>query len=711
MSRLCRYVGGLACLVTVLALAACGAGLGSTTQADAKVIGNIAFQQGETIRRIPLVDKFTGKDLTYTATSDKPSVATATVDNDADILTVTAVGAGTATITVTAKNPKGEAKQSFTVTVPTAPMEIPDFPSLEEDATRTIRLGDKFSGENLTYDASSSNVRVATATVDNTADTLTVTAVGPGTATITVTATAQGSAPQTKTFTVTVPQPASEEEAPTVRTGAITSVDVAQGGAQTVTLSTVFDGANLSYAVSSSATAVATASESNGTLTIRGVSVGPATVTVTATNTAGSSPAHAIAVTVTAPVTTSSGTLTIKRGESAKRTLSAGQTLKSPDVTAVAVEPSGTGAGNVWIITAIKKGTYTITIFNGDGTSQSRGIVVVIPNSLPLRLHENPPGTELPNPVTVDVDPVTNGRFVTRALALGTYFEDPDPDDDDDELRYKVGNKLPPWILMDAKTGFATLHSNELRFEILDKQLLEDRKFTVTLYAVDDSGGTSQRPVVLELTAPTDGEPAESNYTVRQAPNGDLNREGTLRVGPRMVSGYHALTFMKAAEGHAGFRFASLKAASLVKAGDLFLVDNGDVDTITASSSETIYVDGDPGIPEWVKDDPGATPPIVGNNVNLDYYLLKFSGDVEARWNTTAPALDEDPKIDFRLTGTGRGTITIEYHVWKYTGSEELTDVMTIKGNAADRVTESISLDIVTCNSPPDPLSDCPGAP
>ena len=348
MSRLCRYAGGLACLVTVLALAACEAGPGSTPQADAKVIGNIAFQQGETLRRIPLGDKFTGKDLTYSATSDKPSVATATVDNDADTLTVTAVGAGTATITVTAKNPKGEAKQSFTVTVP---------------------------------------------------------------------------------------QPASEEEAPTVRTGAITSVDVAQGGTQTVTLSTVFDGANLSYAVSLSATAVATASESNGTLTIRGVSVGPATVTVTATNTAGSSPAHAITVTVTAPVTTtpetpttSSGTLTIKRGESAKRTLSAGQTLKSPDVDAVAVEPSGTGAGNVWIIFAIKKGTYTIAIFNGDGTSQSRGIVVVIPNSLPLRLHQktSDKAATYPNPVILgprygDVTGPTSGPFDTEGLALGSW--------------------------------------------------------------------------------------------------------------------------------------------------------------------------------------------------------------------------------------------------------------------------------------------------
>ena len=83
-----------------------------------------------------------------------------------------------------------------------------------------------------------------------------MTAVGPGTATITVTATAQGSAPQTKTFAVTVPQPASEDESVTVRTGAITSVDVAHRRAQTVTLSTVFDPADLSYGVLSSATAV-----------------------------------------------------------------------------------------------------------------------------------------------------------------------------------------------------------------------------------------------------------------------------------------------------------------------------------------------------------------------------------------------------------------------------------------------------------------------
>ena len=269
-------------------------------------------------------------------------------------------------------------------------------------------------------------------------------------------------------------------------------------------------------------------------------------------------------------------------------------------------------------------------------------------------------------------------------------------------LVYKVENKLPYWILMDAKNGFATvnlegdpedrLREDRLTFEVLEKQLPQDRKFTVTLYAVDDSGGTSQRPVVLELTAP-DGEPAVSNYTVTQAPNGDLNRKGTLRVGPRMVKGYHTLTFQSAAEDHLGFRFASLKAASLVKAGDLASVED------ITTDGETALVDGDP-IPKWVKDETA---------VNSDYYLLKSTGDVEAVWPMD-PDLDENPIIYFRLTGTGRGTITIEYHVWKYTGSKKLENTTAIKGNAADKATESISLDIVTCNSPPDPLLDCPGA-
>ena len=214
MSLLCRQAWSrLACLAILAAIAGvllvgCGAGPGATKTQDPVGFKNIELRQGST-SEISLVNTFSGSELEYTATTSDRSVATVAVDNAKDTLTVTAAGPGTATITVTAKNSQGSHPQTFTVTVKPAapdPVDIPDIPSLEEDTTRTIRLGDKFSGEDLTYTATSSSPSVATATVDNDADTLTVTAVGQGTATITVTATnSQG--PQTQTFTVTVPVP------------------------------------------------------------------------------------------------------------------------------------------------------------------------------------------------------------------------------------------------------------------------------------------------------------------------------------------------------------------------------------------------------------------------------------------------------------------------------------------------------------------------
>ena len=148
MRLLCRYAGGLACLVTALALVGCGAGPGSTKQADPVGFKNIEVKQGST-SEISLVNTFSGSDLTYKAKSDKTSVATVKVDNEKDTLTVTAVGPGMTTITVTATDPQERSHpQRFTVTVPQPPVDIPDITSLAEDDTSTISLSDKFSGEN-----------------------------------------------------------------------------------------------------------------------------------------------------------------------------------------------------------------------------------------------------------------------------------------------------------------------------------------------------------------------------------------------------------------------------------------------------------------------------------------------------------------------------------------------------------------------------------
>ena len=742
MSRLCRYAGGLACLVTVLALAACGAGPGSTTQADAKVIGNIAFQQGETIRKIPLVDKFTGADLTYSATMSNRSVATATVDNDADTLTVTAVGAGTANITVTAKNSQGEAEQTFTVTVPD-PVEIPDIPSLEEDATHTIRLGDTFSGENLTYGASSNNERVATVTVNNTADTLTVTAVGPGTATITVTATAQGSAPQTKTFTVTVPQPASEEAAPTVRTGATTSVDVAQGGTQTVTLSTVFDGANLSYAVSSSATAVATASESGGTLTITGVSVGSATITVTATNTAGSSPAHAIAVTVTAPVTTTPPTtsssckspLTIKLHETAKCTLSSKEQIltPSPDESEEGVTIARVpGKDTEWSIRAEKKGSHTVFIIStGESNSGAKlgEIEVEVPNSHPILKNAAHEG------IIIDLETGTPMHNTDTDLFLpSTYFSDPDDRPDDtlpviDVEYYRIASK-PDWFLIDTEDGFVKNHAADpttryqLNYEVLKEVKVgierPEYDFTVALYGSDGEDDSSLT-LVLKFNAPAVLSPNQKPYTLTQ--RGDKSNfyndakldyppANRLDVGPRRgVS--HTVTFTHSAGVTAtGFGFANSLHEKWVDDGKL----DGTTHSVTTTATDAHYLDEDgnyePALPDETGDD-GATNRQEGD----DYFILRSTGAVVAKWAST-PALNGTPAVEFELKETGStGTIKIEYYVWTLSRDQRVADDGTPDQTNDPRAeipttkrsdSRTLTINVVRCSSPPDPIAACP---
>ena len=79
-----------------------GAGPGATKTQDPVGFKNIELRQGST-SEISLVNTFSGSELTYSAASDRPSVATVAVDNDKDTLTATAIGPGTAKITVTAK--------------------------------------------------------------------------------------------------------------------------------------------------------------------------------------------------------------------------------------------------------------------------------------------------------------------------------------------------------------------------------------------------------------------------------------------------------------------------------------------------------------------------------------------------------------------------------------------------------------------------------
>ena len=553
---------------------------------------------------------------------------------------------------------------------------------LRQDSTSEISLVNTFSGSDLTFSAASNRPAVATVTVDNDKDTLTVEAVGAGSATITVTAAnSQGSASQT--FTVTVPEPEEEEAAPTVRPDARASVVVDQGQTETVALSGVFTGENLTFEAESSDTGVATASVSSGTLSITAVSPGTATVTVTATNAQGNVE-HEIAVTASEPEdnqpTRSSANLTIELNRSAKHTLASGQTLETPAGGGVEVEPSPDGeTGNVWLITALKKGTHTIAIFSGGATPEKVGsIVVEVPNSPPVRKHD----VDHPKlPTTGGIEDTNNlYNTVTSALDLYSFFNDPDGD----ELRFRVGGK-PSWVLINSKDGFVKTANTEgfqatdLTFEVLEKPADKTpavTKFDISLYAVDDSGSISSRPVIITLPAAADMTPRKRAYSVQQASNGNL---GTLEVGPRLGVD-HTVTF-NAPTGETGFAFAN----DLVERWKDHLNDGQPAGIITEEPS-----------------------PAVGSS----FFAIKASDGIVAAWDD--PAFDTNdgtPKVTLNLEKARSGWIDIEYTLWKATdpkavgGNSPPTDDTPDKVSAKRRLT----VRVVTCSSPPNPLSDCPG--
>ena len=581
------------------------------------------------------------------------------------------------------------------------PVKIKDvvFEKIRADDVK-ITLGDKFSGSELTYTATSNDKAVATVAIDNDDDILTVTANGAGEATITVTAADSQDRTASQTFKVTVKATTSEPEpgAPTVRTGAPGSFDVDQGDTQTVTLSRVFTGEDLEFTVASNDTDVATASEDAGILTITARSPGDATITVTATNDDGNA-AHRITVTVPLPVTaipepTSANNpsncqspLTIKLNEIAKCKLPSKATLKAApppsgdgEVAGVEVrESTDDDEADVWIIGARKKGTYTVTIFSGSASPERIGeITVVVPNSPPVRNTKVAPASTT---ITISGEPATGATY-SAALAngdgLSTYFTDADGGDED-RFRYIIGKK-PVWLLIDAQDGFVVTSNdaNTLTFEVLEKVT---ENFQVTIYANDESERSLQS-VVLTFPAGTGLTPRVRDYEVTQGSNGDLNKDGALKVGPRLGVP-HEVMFTRSLDGP-GFRFAN----RLIETWEDSL-DN-DVTAGSAMDSSAITDSHD--------------------DIGKGFFAIKATDGIVAEWADT-PDLAGDPKVTLTLEKARSGSITIEYTLWvaskkKVAGSVDVPeDATPVKKSTSKR----LSVTVVTCSSPPDPLTACPG--
>ena len=249
--------------------------------------------------------------LTFTATSDKPAIATATVDKATGILTVTAVAVGPAKVTVIAKDPGGlQAKQTFDVMVTakvTEPEPEPDPPvTIDEVKTKypTLEINPATSSmmeielpadhtlksakttvvtvapKGATTGAAASSIRWASATAADMAKNMwVITAVTPGEANVEV---LDGDGTKAHTIVVTV-----VDRPPTVAK-VIDDMMIAVMVSEEIELAGYFsdpDMQTLTFEADSSDPSKATVTEgSGGTITITGKEVGSTTITVTATD-------------------------------------------------------------------------------------------------------------------------------------------------------------------------------------------------------------------------------------------------------------------------------------------------------------------------------------------------------------------------------------------------------------------------------------------
>ena len=354
-----------------------------------------------------------GDALTYAAESSDTALAKASVSGSE--VTVTAVAIGMASVTITASDPESlSATQTVGVTVsansPPTVVGMLDDQTVNVGDTVTADVSEFFEdpeGEDLAFNAASSDTAVATASVDGSE--LTVVAVSEGRATITVTATDTADNSNQFDFTVTV---TATNRAPAV-TDTIPAQKLIVGDTVRLDPSDYFsdpDGDALAYATISSDSAIASTAATDASLTIRGVSEGTATVAVTASDPAGLSATLSAVVTVratnSAPVAlVESGDETVYEGDRFGADL--GWFFEDPDDDPLTFSAETTDADVVAVgivssfvsTAAVHQGTATVTWTATDPYGQSASIVwsvTVEPADKPWYPHSCTPGAEQP---------------------------------------------------------------------------------------------------------------------------------------------------------------------------------------------------------------------------------------------------------------------------------------------------------------------------
>ena len=216
------------------------------------------------------------------AVSSDPSVVTAEVVEGYDLV-LTVAGPGNATVMVTASNEYGSVEHDFDVDVlhvpPVAVGAFPDY-ELRVGDELPLELSGAFSGEALSYAASSSDESAATVSV--TGSTATITAHKAGMASITVTATNTGGSAEQKIALWLI-------DSIPMAVGMLPDLTITVGDDPVVVdVAQAFTGTDLSFSAMSSAEGIATVSTTGATVMVTAVAAGMTTVTATAMNGEGS---------------------------------------------------------------------------------------------------------------------------------------------------------------------------------------------------------------------------------------------------------------------------------------------------------------------------------------------------------------------------------------------------------------------------------------
>ena len=231
-------------------------------------------------------------------------------------------------------------------------------------------------------------------------------------------------------------------------------------------------------------------------------------------------------------------------------------------------------------------------------------------------------------------------------------------------------------------------------------------RFKVTLYASDDSGDESDLPVTITFinNESTDLNPRRfDDYFVQQdEKSGNLNKEGAMKIGPRRGI-RHTLEFKEVTSGE-GFQFTHIQEGTV---STNLLPDRHPVsiDKYYYRDASGAYFDAEDDefrVDEW----PIPTIAVDGTTTapGHEYLALTSSGVVEdARWH----AIDRT-KVIFELKETGSsGAITITYYL---VPRKSATDTDTaIPASRPRSWSKSLTVNVITCNSPPDPIDRCKG--